>query len=146
MNKKVPKTAAYLFTIHHPPSTIHQKENEPLRDYVQRFLEAVHEVPHVNHELLVSIIQQNLLLGRFEESIEGKPPSTLEELLMRSQKYIRIEESNASGPSIATRRKNREEEKESKKKEEHKHLPPPGFTHYTPLNTSRGEILVVAEQ
>ncbi|KAL0372091.1 UNVERIFIED_CONTAM: hypothetical protein Scaly_0890700 [Sesamum calycinum] len=36
MNKKVPKTAAYLFTIH-------QRENEPLRDYVQRFVEAMHE-------------------------------------------------------------------------------------------------------
>ncbi|KAL0367026.1 UNVERIFIED_CONTAM: hypothetical protein Sradi_3592700 [Sesamum radiatum] len=50
MNKRVPKTAAFLFTIR-------QKENEPLRDYMQRFIEAVHEVPHVNHELLASIIQ-----------------------------------------------------------------------------------------
>ncbi|KAL0288020.1 UNVERIFIED_CONTAM: hypothetical protein Sradi_7111400 [Sesamum radiatum] len=50
MNKKVPKTAAYLFTVR-------QRENEPLRDYVQRFVEAVHKVPHVNHELLANIIQ-----------------------------------------------------------------------------------------
>ncbi|KAL0440608.1 UNVERIFIED_CONTAM: hypothetical protein Slati_2543800 [Sesamum latifolium] len=56
MNKRIPKTTAFLFTIY-------QKENEPLRDYMQRFVEAVHEVPHVNHELLASIIQQNLLLG-----------------------------------------------------------------------------------
>ncbi|KAL0300937.1 UNVERIFIED_CONTAM: hypothetical protein Sradi_6370500 [Sesamum radiatum] len=39
MNKRVPKTAAFLFTIR-------QRENEPLRDYMQRFVEAVHEVPH----------------------------------------------------------------------------------------------------
>ncbi|KAL0351221.1 UNVERIFIED_CONTAM: hypothetical protein Sradi_4271300 [Sesamum radiatum] len=83
MNKRVPKTAAFLFTIR-------QRENEPLRDYMQRFVEAVHEVPHVNHELLASIIQQNLLPGRFKESIAGKPPSTMENLLMRSQKYIRL--------------------------------------------------------
>ncbi|KAK4393183.1 hypothetical protein Sango_1789100 [Sesamum angolense] len=38
MNKRVPKTAAFLFTIR-------QRENEPLRDYMQRFVEAVHEVP-----------------------------------------------------------------------------------------------------
>ncbi|KAL0461850.1 UNVERIFIED_CONTAM: hypothetical protein Slati_0072600 [Sesamum latifolium] len=50
MNKRVPKTAAFLFTIR-------QKENELLRDYMQRFVEVVHEVPHVNHELLASIIQ-----------------------------------------------------------------------------------------
>ncbi|KAL0336367.1 UNVERIFIED_CONTAM: hypothetical protein Sradi_4848600 [Sesamum radiatum] len=66
MNKRVPKTTAFLFTIR-------QRENEPLRDYMQRFVEAVHEVPHVNHELLASIIQQNLLPGRFKESIADKP-------------------------------------------------------------------------
>ncbi|KAL0456640.1 UNVERIFIED_CONTAM: hypothetical protein Slati_1003200 [Sesamum latifolium] len=54
MNKKVPKTTAYLFTVR-------QRENEPLRYYVQRFVEVVHEVSHVNHELLANIIQQNLL-------------------------------------------------------------------------------------
>ncbi|KAL0418419.1 UNVERIFIED_CONTAM: hypothetical protein Sradi_1255400 [Sesamum radiatum] len=139
MNKRVPKTAAFLFTIR-------QRENELLRNYMQRFVEAVHEVPHVNHELLASIIQQNLLPGRFKESIAGKPPSTMENLLMRSQKYIRIEESNASDPFLGVKRKSREEEKEPKKKEERKHVPPIGFAHYTTLNASRGEILVVAEQ
>ncbi|KAL0324916.1 UNVERIFIED_CONTAM: hypothetical protein Sradi_5060900 [Sesamum radiatum] len=139
MNKRVTKTAAFLFTIR-------QWENELLRDYIQRFVEAVHEVPHVNHELLASIIQQSLLPGRFKESIASKPPSTMEDLLMRSQKYIRIKESNASNPSSGVKKKGREEEKEPKKKEGHKHVPPTGFTHYTPLNASRGEILVVAEQ
>ncbi|KAL0383061.1 UNVERIFIED_CONTAM: hypothetical protein Scaly_0593400 [Sesamum calycinum] len=71
MNKSVPKTSAFLFTLR-------QRENEPLRDYMQRFVKAVHEVPHVNHELLASIIQQNLLPERFKESIAGKPPSTME--------------------------------------------------------------------
>ncbi|KAL0381131.1 UNVERIFIED_CONTAM: hypothetical protein Sangu_0177400 [Sesamum angustifolium] len=109
MNKRVPKTAAFLFTIR-------QRENEPLRDYMQRFIEAVHEVPHINHELLASIIQQNLLSGRFKESIAGKPPSTMEDLLMRSQKYIRIEESNSSDPSSGVKRKGREEEKSRERK------------------------------
>ncbi|KAL0463169.1 UNVERIFIED_CONTAM: hypothetical protein Slati_0204500 [Sesamum latifolium] len=134
MNKRVPKTAAFLFTIR-------QKENEPLKDSMQRFVEAVHKVPHVNHELLASIIQQNMSPERFKESIAGKPPSTMEDLLIRSQKYIRIEESNASNPSLSGKRKSQEEEKESQKKEEHKHLPPTGFAHYTPLNTSRGRYL-----
>ncbi|KAL0336597.1 UNVERIFIED_CONTAM: hypothetical protein Sradi_4871600 [Sesamum radiatum] len=139
MNKRVPKIVAFLFTIR-------QRENEPLTDYMQRFDEAVHEVPHVNHELLAIIIQQNLLPGRFKESIAGKPPNTMEDLFMRSQKYIRIEEFNATDPSPVVKRKCREEEKEPKKKKERKHVPPTGFTHYTTLNASRGEILVVAEQ
>ncbi|KAL0340477.1 UNVERIFIED_CONTAM: hypothetical protein Sradi_4564500 [Sesamum radiatum] len=70
----------------------------------------------------------------------------MENLLMRSQKYIRIEESNASDPSLGVKRKGREEEKEPKKKEECKHVPLEEFTHYTTLNASRGEILIVAEQ
>ncbi|KAL0387521.1 UNVERIFIED_CONTAM: hypothetical protein Sradi_2633900 [Sesamum radiatum] len=105
---------------------------------MQRFVEAVHEVPHVNHELLASIIQQNLLPERLKESIVGKPPNTMEDLLMRSQKYIRIEESNASNPSLSGKRKGREEERDRKKKEEHKHLPPTGFTHYTIWNVNQG--------
>ncbi|KAL0428201.1 UNVERIFIED_CONTAM: hypothetical protein Slati_2994900 [Sesamum latifolium] len=69
INKRYPKTASYLFTII-------QQEQESLRDYVQRFSEAVLEVPHLNHELLASILQQGLRRGRFRESIAGKPPST----------------------------------------------------------------------
>ncbi|KAL0461346.1 UNVERIFIED_CONTAM: hypothetical protein Slati_0022200 [Sesamum latifolium] len=69
----------------------------------------------------------------------------MEDLLMRSQKYIRIEESNDSDTSLSVKRKAREEEREPKK-EERKHLPPTEFALYTPLNVSRGEILVVAEQ
>ncbi|KAL0303252.1 UNVERIFIED_CONTAM: hypothetical protein Sradi_6193300 [Sesamum radiatum] len=66
--------SSYLFTVI-------QREHESLRDYVQRFSEAVLEVPHVNPELLASIMQQNLRRGRFRESIAGKPPATLDELL-----------------------------------------------------------------
>ncbi|XP_011102021.1 uncharacterized protein LOC105180059 [Sesamum indicum] len=139
MNKKIPKTVAYLFTVR-------QREGETLRDFMQRFVDAVHEVPHVNQEMLASIVQQNLQLGRFKESIAGKPPNTIEDLIVRSQKYIRIEESNAMDPSFNNKRKGREEEKESKKKKERKHVPPVGLARYTLLNAPRGEILVVAEQ
>ncbi|KAI3474759.1 hypothetical protein Pfo_029985 [Paulownia fortunei] len=75
----------YLFSIA-------QKKKESIRDYVRCFMEGVHEVPHVNHELLAGIMQQNLCHGRFKESIVGKPPVTLDELLKWAEKYIRIEE------------------------------------------------------
>ncbi|XP_073130009.1 uncharacterized protein [Henckelia pumila] len=87
INKKYPKTAAYLFTIL-------QKEGESLRDYVKRFTHVVHAVPHVNHDKLSGIMQQNLRPGRFKESIAGKSPNTLEELLSRAEKYICIEETD----------------------------------------------------
>ncbi|KAK4411918.1 hypothetical protein Sango_0264800 [Sesamum angolense] len=92
MNKRVPKTAAFLFTIR-------QRENEPLRDYMQRFVEAVHEVPHVNHELLASIIQQNLLPGRFKESIAGNPKYHGKSPYAITEVHS-IEESNASDPFL----------------------------------------------
>ncbi|KAK6152155.1 hypothetical protein DH2020_014790 [Rehmannia glutinosa] len=138
INRKYPKTAAYLFSIS-------QRDGEPLRDYVMRFVEAVHEVPHVNHELLAGIMQQNLRHGRFKESIAGKPPCTLEELLIRAEKYIRIEETTyVSG---ITKRKYRKEEKpEGRKKEERKHVPPHGYSDYAPLKARRSEILVVASK
>ncbi|KAK4397295.1 hypothetical protein Sango_1566100 [Sesamum angolense] len=85
INKRYPKTASYLFTVI-------QREHESLRDYVKRFFEAVLDVPHVNSELLTSIMQQNLRKGRFRESIAWKPPASLDELLVRAKKYIRIEE------------------------------------------------------
>ncbi|KAK4392688.1 hypothetical protein Sango_2046600 [Sesamum angolense] len=75
INKRYPKAASYLFTVI-------QREQESLRDYVQRFSEAVLEVPHVNPELLASIMQQNLWRWRFRESIAEKPPATLDELLV----------------------------------------------------------------
>ncbi|KAL0285970.1 UNVERIFIED_CONTAM: hypothetical protein Scaly_2804700 [Sesamum calycinum] len=58
INKRYPKTASYLFTII-------QREHESLRDYVQRFSEAVLEVPHVNPELLANIMQQTYEWGGF---------------------------------------------------------------------------------
>ncbi|KAL0316921.1 UNVERIFIED_CONTAM: Transposon Ty3-G Gag-Pol polyprotein [Sesamum radiatum] len=49
----------------------------------------------------------------------------MEDLLMRSQKYIRIEESNSSTLPQALRGKAEKEEKEPRKKEERKHRQPP---------------------
>ncbi|XP_073035355.1 uncharacterized protein [Primulina eburnea] len=135
INRKYPKTASYLFTIV-------QREGESLREFVQRFTQAVHEVPYVNHDLLAGIMQQNLRHRRFKESIAGKPPSTLEELLERAEKYIRIEE--AVEPRYLVKRK-REDEKFGVKKEERQVTQSPHLQHI-PLNSRLTDILVVAEK
>ncbi|KAL0386511.1 UNVERIFIED_CONTAM: hypothetical protein Slati_4598100 [Sesamum latifolium] len=126
-----PKTIAFLFTIR-------QKENESLRD-MQRFVEMVHEVPISIMSYSPASSNKICYPKGLKESIAGKPPGSMEDLLMRSQKYIWIEQSNASDPSHSVKRKGREEEKEPKKKEERKHLPPAGFMLYTPLNAPGGD-------
>ncbi|XP_012853817.1 PREDICTED: uncharacterized protein LOC105973342 [Erythranthe guttata] len=88
INKEYAKTPTYLFTVT-------QREGETLRNYIERFVEATHEVPNMGGSMLSGIIQQNLKQGRFKESIVGRPPTILEELLSRAEKYVRIEEASA---------------------------------------------------
>ncbi|XP_012853181.1 PREDICTED: uncharacterized protein LOC105972751 [Erythranthe guttata] len=91
INKEYAKTLTYLFTIT-------QREGETLRNYIHRFVEAAHEVPNVGESMLSEIIQQNLKQGRFKESIAGRPPVTLDELLSRVGKHVRIEEASTIAP------------------------------------------------
>ncbi|KAL0444272.1 UNVERIFIED_CONTAM: hypothetical protein Slati_2149900 [Sesamum latifolium] len=140
INKRYPKTASYLFTIV-------QHEHEGLREYVQRFSEAVLEVPHVGPELLAYIMQQNLKSSRFKESISGKPPATKEELLAKAEKYIRIEESAGKRSMTPMKRRSTEEEGVMPKgRRERKHMPPNNLAYYTPLSVPRAELLAVAIQ
>ncbi|XP_073152949.1 uncharacterized protein [Henckelia pumila] len=136
INRKYPKTASYLFSVV-------QKEGESLREYVQRFTQAVHEVPHVNHDLLAGIMQQKLRHRKFKESIAGKPPSTLEELLERAEKYIRIEETIE--PQYLGKRKREEEKPREGRKEEKRGFQGPRLQQ-VPLNARLTDILVVAEK
>ncbi|XP_073120680.1 uncharacterized protein [Henckelia pumila] len=136
INQIYPKIAAYLFSIV-------QKESESLREFVQRFTQAVHEVPHVNHDLLAAIMQQNLCHVNFKESIAGKPPRTLEELLERAGNYIRIEE---SVDHYYLGKRKREGENPKGKEEGDKQTTEDPWLRYTHLNASLSDILVVAEQ
>ncbi|XP_073153399.1 uncharacterized protein [Henckelia pumila] len=135
INKKYPKTVAYLFTVI-------QKEGECLRDYVRRFTHAVHEVLLVNHDLLAGIMQQNLRHRKFKESIAGRPPKNLEELLERAEKYIRVEESVE--PHYLNKRKREEDKLDIRKRDEKRTTQSPRLQN-TPLNARLTDILVVAE-
>ncbi|XP_012846973.1 PREDICTED: uncharacterized protein LOC105966948 [Erythranthe guttata] len=137
INKRYAKTGSYLFKVK-------QREGEPLRDYVQRFVKAVHEVPNVNHDLLADILQHNLRHVRFQESIAGRPPQTLEELLNRAEKFIRIEEAVEMG--LPVKRKREEERHEAKRKEEGRSIHAPTYPKFTPLKAKLMEVWMVAEQ
>ncbi|XP_073152311.1 uncharacterized protein [Henckelia pumila] len=127
---------AYLFTVI-------QKEGECLRDYVRRFTHAVHEVLHVNHDLLAGIMQQNLRNRKFKESIAGRPPKNLEELLERVEKYIWVEESVE--PLYLNKRKREEDKSDIRKRDEKRTAQSPRLQN-TPLNARLTDILVVAEK
>ncbi|KAI3445379.1 hypothetical protein Pfo_002044 [Paulownia fortunei] len=118
-----PKTAVYLFTIT-------QKDEEPLCEFVQCFVEVVHEVPYVNHDMFASIMQQNLRHGKFKESITERPSTMLEDLLARAEKRSTMNE----------------KELRQKRNDERRHGPPSGYTYFTPLNARLSDILVVVEQ
>ncbi|KAL0423142.1 UNVERIFIED_CONTAM: hypothetical protein Sradi_0849000 [Sesamum radiatum] len=144
INKRYPKTASYLFTVI-------QRERESPRDYVQRFSEAVLEVPHVNPELLASIMQQNLRRRRFRKSIVGKPSATLDELLVQAEKYIRIEETSGGRGTTPLKRR-AEDEGHSRRplnksnQRDRRRIPLSDITRYTPLSAPHAEIFAVEEQ
>ncbi|KAK6139265.1 hypothetical protein DH2020_026989 [Rehmannia glutinosa] len=106
INRMCPKSIAHLFQIK-------QQEEEHMRSYKKYFVEAANDVANVQHETLSGILKQNLRQGRFKESIAGKPPVSLEMLLDRTEKHIRVEESTK--PDGGQKRNIREEEKSSPK-------------------------------
>ncbi|XP_012843505.1 PREDICTED: uncharacterized protein LOC105963636 [Erythranthe guttata] len=87
INKQYAKTSAHIFSVV-------QRDNEALRNYIKRCVEAVHEVPSVGQDMLSGIMQPHLKPGRFKESIARRPPDNLEELLNRAEKYVQIEEAS----------------------------------------------------
>ncbi|XP_012828845.1 PREDICTED: uncharacterized protein LOC105950072 [Erythranthe guttata] len=101
INKQYAKTPTHLFSVV-------QRDNETLRNYIKHFVEAVHEVPSVGQDMLSGIMQQNLKPGRFKESIAGRPPDNLEELLNRAEKYVRIEEASTYAPPKRKREHDRQ--------------------------------------
>ncbi|KAK6139636.1 hypothetical protein DH2020_026620 [Rehmannia glutinosa] len=136
INRKCPKTIAYLFQIK-------QKEEEPLRSYMKRFVEGVNEVANVQHETLSEILQQNLYHKMFTESIAGRIPASLEELLDRAEKHIRVEEGLESRPKVKDERREKPSPKRNSKNEsgrqEIKHK-------YIPLNAPLVEVMYAAQR
>ncbi|XP_012839502.1 PREDICTED: uncharacterized protein LOC105959887 [Erythranthe guttata] len=137
INKKYAKTGLYLFKVI-------QRDGEPLRDYIQRFVKAVHEVRHVNHEMLAGILQQNLKHVRFQESIAGRPPKILEELLNRAGKYIRIEE--ITEMRVPLKRKRDVESHNCNREEERHPIENCTFEKFSPLNDKLVDMMIIAEQ
>ncbi|KAL0444036.1 UNVERIFIED_CONTAM: hypothetical protein Slati_2126300 [Sesamum latifolium] len=87
--RKLRKTELSLFAIR-------QKDDEPLKEYLQRFNAAALEVPAATQEVKASAFSQGLLDGDFFKSLAKKPVSKFDSLLARVAKYINMEEAQAA--------------------------------------------------
>ncbi|KAL0430899.1 UNVERIFIED_CONTAM: hypothetical protein Sradi_0715900 [Sesamum radiatum] len=108
-SRKVRKTELSLFAVR-------QKEDEPLKEYLQRFNTAALEVPTATQEVKASAFSQGLLDGDFFKSLAKKPVSKFDALLAGAAKYISMEEAQAAKKdSRGEKRKETREEAPSKK-------------------------------
>ncbi|KAL0448708.1 UNVERIFIED_CONTAM: hypothetical protein Slati_1427200 [Sesamum latifolium] len=95
---------------------VRQKDNEPLKEYLQRFNAAALEVPSATQEVKASAFSQGLLDGDFFKSLAKKSVSKFDALLARPAKYINMEDAQAAKKeSSGEKRKEVKEETPSKK-------------------------------
>ncbi|KAL0416874.1 UNVERIFIED_CONTAM: hypothetical protein Slati_3519300 [Sesamum latifolium] len=107
-SRKLRKTELSLFAVH-------QKDDEPLKEYLQRFNTAALEVPAATQEVKVSAFSQGLLDGDFFKSLAKKPVAKFDALLARAAKYINMEERAGPRRRPGEKRKEIKEETPSKK-------------------------------
>ncbi|KAL0416110.1 UNVERIFIED_CONTAM: hypothetical protein Slati_3442900 [Sesamum latifolium] len=88
-SRKLRKTELSLFAVR-------QKDDEPLKEYLQRFNTAALEVPATTQEVKASAFSQGLLDGDFFKSLAKKPVAKFDALLARATKYINMEEAQAA--------------------------------------------------
>ncbi|KAL0428288.1 UNVERIFIED_CONTAM: Pro-Pol polyprotein [Sesamum latifolium] len=82
-NRKLCKTELSLFVVQ-------QREDELLKEYLQRFNAAALEVPSATQEVKASVFLQGLSDGDFFKSLAKKPTSKFNALLARVAKYINM--------------------------------------------------------
>ncbi|KAL0462073.1 UNVERIFIED_CONTAM: hypothetical protein Slati_0094900 [Sesamum latifolium] len=80
-SRKVRKTELSLFVIR-------QKEDKPLKEYLQKFNTAALEVPAATQEVKASAFSQGLLDGDFFKSLAKKPVSKFDALLAEQQNTL----------------------------------------------------------
>ncbi|KAL0455607.1 UNVERIFIED_CONTAM: hypothetical protein Slati_0899900 [Sesamum latifolium] len=75
---------------------VRQRDDEPLKEYLQRFNAAALEVPSATQEVKASAFLQGLSDRDFFKSLAKKPASKFDALLARAAKYINVEDAQAA--------------------------------------------------
>ncbi|GLT31013.1 hypothetical protein SLA2020_057810 [Shorea laevis] len=128
---------------------VHQKEGESLRDYMQRFNKATLDIDNVPDTICLSALLHGLKRGRFLDDLLENPSKTWNKVNDRSASFI-LSEDFQSSKRRADDRQNKSQEqppaKEEKKKQKvgepwGKPSSYPQYASYTPLNSSRSQIL-----
>ncbi|KAL0437628.1 UNVERIFIED_CONTAM: hypothetical protein Sradi_0470700 [Sesamum radiatum] len=143
-SRKVRKTELSLFSIR-------QGEDEPLKEYLQRFNTAALEVPAATQEVKANAFSQGLLDGDFFKSLAKKLVSKFDALLARTTKYINIEEAQVAKKD-GRGEKSKEVREEAPSKKPHGDLKErkPPFQRvnavYTPLTVPITQALMAVEE
>ncbi|KAL0434144.1 UNVERIFIED_CONTAM: hypothetical protein Slati_2748700 [Sesamum latifolium] len=129
---------------------VQQKDNEPLKEYLQRFNAAMLEVLSATQEVKASAFSQGLLDGDFFKSLAKRPTSKFDALLARAAKYINMEDAQAAKKeSRGEKRKETKEESPSKKPHVDTRDRKPPFQRvnavYTPLTVPITQALMAVE-
>ncbi|KAL0329202.1 UNVERIFIED_CONTAM: hypothetical protein Sradi_4906900 [Sesamum radiatum] len=132
--------------------TVRQKDDEPLKEYLQRFNVAALEVPSATQEVKASAFSEGLLDEDFFKSLDKKPVSKFDVLLVRATKYIDMEDAQAA------KKESRGEKREETKDEAPRRSlelnfgiekPPPPFQRvnavYAPLTVPITQALMAIE-
>ncbi|XP_020238619.1 uncharacterized protein LOC109817702 [Cajanus cajan] len=129
--------------------SIRQEKKEFLRAFISRFNKATLEIRDLNPAVALHHLTTALKPGPFANSICKKPPTDMDDLCRRADKYMQMEElvefrNQARAEVSAKPEKSTENNFRSRPKElVPRERPPrgPKYSHYTPLNTSRSAIL-----
>ncbi|XP_073152141.1 uncharacterized protein [Henckelia pumila] len=141
--KKHPTTTFSLFAIK-------KQEHENLRAYIRRFSALALEVPMAMPDLLISAFMQGLDTKDFLKSSIKQPPETYEELLAQAEKYVNMEEIQASRATVKRERPkspktNRVPSSSSGMGQSYRPALLGEFTSFTPLSMSKARALQICD-
>ena len=71
---------------------VHQKESESLKEYIERFNQAVLEVEDKSDKVVIMAMMEGLRPGILFDSLSKNIPATLSSLQSKVDKYITAEE------------------------------------------------------
>ena len=72
--------------------SIHQRQDEPLREFVTRLNNETLQVKHFDHTVAIAAFTNSFRDKDFTKSLTKKPPKVFVNLLLRAKKYINAKE------------------------------------------------------